>query len=116
MEMIPGSSGEYSYQLAVPVYPTPLYEALMALGLFAILWYVLRNRSWAPFQYFSIYMMMAGAERMLIESIREHGISLYHFLGMEFSQAQMISLVLMILGVVGFVWGGMMRDRKMKTA
>ena len=116
MEMIPGCSGEYCYQLAVPVYPTPLYEALMALGLFAILWYVLRNRSWAPFQYFSIYMMMAGAERMLIESIREHGISLYHFLGMEFSQAQMISLVLMILGVVGFVWGGMMRDRKMKTA
>ena len=116
MEMIPGCSGEYCYQLAVPVYPTPLYEALMALGLFAILWYVLRNRSWAPFQYFSIYMMMAGAERMLIESIREHGISLYHFLGMEFSQAQMISLVLMILGVAGFVWGGMMRDRKLKSA
>lgn len=115
MEMIPGSSGEYNYQLAVPVYPTPLYEALMALGLFAILWYVLRNRSWAPFQYFSIYMMMAGAERMLIESIREHGISLYHFLGMEFSQAQMISLVLMILGVVGFVWGGMAKDRKLKS-
>ena len=116
MEMIPGCSGEYCYQLAVPVYPTPLYEALMALGLFAILWYVLRNRSWAPFQYFSIYMMMAGAERMLIESIREHGISLYHFLGMEFSQAQMISLVLMILGVAGFVWGGMVRDRKLKSA
>jgi len=75
----------------------------MALGLFAILWYVLRNRSWALFQYFSIYMMMAGAERMLIESIREHGISLYHFLGMEFSQAQMISLVLMIVGVAGSV-------------
>jgi prolipoprotein diacylglyceryltransferase len=61
-------------------------------------------------------MMMAGAERMLIESIREHGISLYHVLGMEFSQAQMISLVLMILGVVGYVWGGMVRDRKLKSA
>ena len=79
------------------------------------LWYVLRNRSWAPFQYFSIYMMMAGAERMLIESIREHGISLYHFFRMEFSQAQMISLVLMILGIVGFVWGGMAKDRKLKS-
>ena len=53
---------------------------------------------------------------MLIESIREHGISLYHFLGMEFSQAQMISLVLMILGVAGFVWGGMVQDRKLKSA
>jgi hypothetical protein len=35
---------------------------------------------------------------------------------MEFSQAQMISLVLMILGVAGFVWGGMVRDRKLKSA
>lgn len=50
---------------------------------------------------------------------REHSRARNEFvslLGMEFSQAQMISLVLMILGVVGFVWGGMMRDRKMKKA
>lgn len=104
MEAIPGCSGEYCYQLSVPVYPTPLYEALMALGLFAILWFVLRNRNWAPFQFFSIYMFMAGAERMLIESIREHGVSLYSFMGMSFSQAQMISLIMMMLGILGFVW------------
>jgi phosphatidylglycerol:prolipoprotein diacylglycerol transferase len=92
--------------LAVPVYPTPLYEALMALGLFAILWFVLRKRNFAPFQFFSVYMMMAGLERMLIESIREHGVSLYRMMGMEFSQAQMISLALMLFGAVGFVWAG----------
>lgn len=106
MEMIPGCSGEYCYQLSVPVYPTPLYEALMALGLFAILWFVLRKRNFAPFQFFSVYMMMAGLERMLIESIREHGVSLYRMMGMEFSQAQMISLALMLFGAVGFVWAG----------
>ena len=31
MEYIPGSVDEYAYQLIQPVYPTPLYEALMAL-------------------------------------------------------------------------------------
>lgn len=106
MEMIPGCSGEYCYQLSVPVYPTPLYEALMALGLFAVLWFVLRKWSLAPFQMFSAYMMMAGLERMLIESIREHGVSLYSLGGMQFSQAQMISLGLMLFGVIGWIWAG----------
>jgi prolipoprotein diacylglyceryltransferase len=106
MELIPGCSGEYCYQLAVPVYPTPLYEALMALGLFAIMWFVLRKRNLAPFQMFSAYMMMAGLERMLIESIREHGVSLYSLGGMQFSQAQMISLGLMLFGALGWLWAG----------
>jgi prolipoprotein diacylglyceryltransferase len=106
MEMIPGCSGEYCYQLAVPVYPTPLYEAVMALGLFAVMWFVLRKRNLAPFQMFSTYMMMAGLERMLIESIREHGVSLYNVAGMSFSQAQMISLALMLFGVLGWIWAG----------
>jgi len=83
---------------------------LMALGLFAILWFVLRKRNWAPFQLFSIYMMMAGAERMLIEQIREHGISLYEVFGVQFSQAQMISGALMILGVLGYFWGGTKKE------
>lgn len=106
MELIPGCSGEYCYQLAVPVYPTPLYEALMALGLFAIMWFVLRKRNLAPFQMFSVYMMMAGLERMMIESIREHGVSLYSLGGMQFSQAQVISLGLMLFGVLGWLWAG----------
>jgi phosphatidylglycerol:prolipoprotein diacylglycerol transferase len=78
----------------------------MALGLFAIMWFVLRKRNLAPFQMFSAYMMMAGLERMLIESIREHGVSLYSLGGMQFSQAQMISLGLMLFGALGWLWAG----------
>jgi len=33
-------------------------------------------------------------------------VSLYRMMGMEFSQAQMISLALMLFGAVGFVWAG----------
>ena len=51
-------------------------------------------------------MVMAGVERMLIESIREHGSSLYDVAGLSFSQAQMISLALMLLGVLGWIWSG----------
>lgn len=104
MESIPGCVGEYCYQLSVPVYPTPLYEALMALSLFAVLWFVIRKLSLQPFQYFSVYMIFAGTERFMIERIREHGSSLYHMFGMTFSQAQMISLLLIVLGVLGFFW------------
>jgi prolipoprotein diacylglyceryltransferase len=78
----------------------------MALGLFAVLWFVVRKWSLAPFQLFSAYMVMAGVERMLIESIREHGVSLYDVAGLSFSQAQLISLALMLFGVLGWIWSG----------
>ena len=102
MEPVPGCSGDYCYQLSTPVYPTPLYEAFMALALFAVLWFVLRNKNFISGQLFCIYLMFAGVERFAIETIREHGDSLYRFAGMVFSQAQMISLLLIVLGTCGF--------------
>lgn len=98
--MVPISNcqGDYCYELAVPVYPTPLYEALMGIGLFMILWTVLRKKSLAPGHLFAWYMVFAGIERFLIEGIREHGESLYRIGGLVFSQAQMISVVLMLCG------------------
>lgn len=103
MEYIPGSLDEYAYQLSVPVYPTPLYEALMAMGLFAVLWFWARKQEWKPGRLFAVYMIFAGFERFIIELIREHGDSLYTLGSMIFSQAQMISLVLMVVGSVGFI-------------
>jgi len=35
---IPGCEWEYCQQLATPVYPTPIYEVIMALIIFGILW------------------------------------------------------------------------------
>jgi prolipoprotein diacylglyceryltransferase len=98
MVPIAGCEGDYCYQLAVPVYPTPLYEALMALGLFFILWKWLRLKPLAPGKLFAWYMVFAGIERFLIEGIREHGDSLYRISSLSFSQAQMISLLLLFCG------------------
>lgn len=102
MELIPGCEGNYCYQLIEAVYPTPLYEALMALMLFAVLWFWVRKQSLKPGQLLGIYLVMAGLERFLIEIIREHGDSLYQFGGLIFSQAQMISLLLIVSGIT--VW------------
>ena len=99
MEPIPGCEGNYCFQLIDPVYPTPLYEALMALLLFGVLWFYVRKLALKPGQVFGIYLIFAGVERFLIESIREHGDSLYQIGEMVFSQAQMISLVLFVVGV-----------------
>jgi phosphatidylglycerol:prolipoprotein diacylglycerol transferase len=100
MEKIPGCEGNYCYQLIDPVYPTPLYEAIMALALFAVLWFYVRKRTLKPGGVLSIYLVMAGLERFLIEMIREHGDSLYKIGDMLFSQAQMISLFLIVSGIV----------------
>ncbi len=103
MEPIPGCMGDYCHQLSMAVYPTPLYEAIMGLVLFYFLWKVFRFKGDSkPGQSFAFYMMFAGIERFLIEFIREHGDSIYQIGSMHFSQAQMISLLLMLGG--GALW------------
>lgn len=106
MVQIPGFTGDYSYQLLVPVYPTPLYEALMGLALFFVLWKVLRKRNLPAGNMFAWYLVFAGIERFLIEGIREHGSSMYHAFGLVFSQAQMISLILLGIGGVWLLFLG----------
>ena len=75
----------------IPVHPTPVYETLACLLIFALLW-KLRKRPMAAGMLFSIYLMLAGLERLLVEFIRlnpEYG---------TFSQAQWISLGMILLG------------------
>lgn len=112
MVQIPGTTGPFNYELMVPVYPTPLYEALMALGLFFILWRVLRKRVTIPGNLFAWYMVFAGVERFAIEFIREHGSSVYKAGGLVFSQAQMISVILIVVGSIWLAWGGKRFQKK----
>lgn len=105
VKFINGCTGNYCYELAVPVYPTPLYEALMGLILFFILWKWIRHKVQSPGNVFAWYLVFAGFERFLIENIREHGSSLYRFGGLVFSQAQLISLVLLGIGTIWLLFG-----------
>jgi prolipoprotein diacylglyceryltransferase len=97
---IPGCVGRWCNELPEPVFPTSFYETLMAIALFAILWGI-RKKINIPGMLFSIYLIMNGMERFLIESIRVN--SLYHIGGIAVTQAQLISSSLIILGIFG-VW------------
>ncbi|HSC67763.1 MAG TPA: prolipoprotein diacylglyceryl transferase family protein [Cellvibrio sp.] len=82
------------------VYPTPLYEALAAFLIFAFLWSIRKTHYQTGFL-FSVYLLLSGFERLLIEKIRIN--SEYHLWGMSFTQAEFISTVLIIAGVAGIV-------------
>ena len=95
---IPGCVGRWCHELPEPVFPTSFYEFLMAAVLFAVLWGI-RKRIQVPGLLFSIYLIMNGAERFLIEQIRVN--SLYTFGSFQVTQAQIISSLLMIIGIFG---------------
>ena len=87
--------------IAAPgVYPTPMYEALMAFACFAVLW-ALRRHGRAAGWLFSVYMLLAGAERLLIEQIRINPV--FDFGGVRATQAEMIAAVLIAVGAAGTV-------------
>jgi len=115
MKKIDGCTGDFCYELINPVWPTPIYEALMAIGLFLIIWLVLRKRVVKRGNLFAFYMLFAGIERFIIEFIREHGDSVYKAFGIVFSQAQMISLLLILGGIAWFIFGSGKKQTK-KTA
>ena len=93
-----GCVGKFCNELPLPVFPTPLYEVFMCLALFAILW-LLRKRIQIPGLLFSVYLIMAGVERFLIELIRVN--SKYTLFGLSFTQAELISIFLVIAGILG---------------
>jgi len=83
------------------VYPTMLYETAMAVVITGILWAVRKH----PFQggwLMSLYLVFNGLERFLIEQIRVNNVGV--FLGIEVTQAEVIALLISLVGVVGLVY------------
>ncbi|MFT3674675.1 MAG: prolipoprotein diacylglyceryl transferase [Chitinophagaceae bacterium] len=93
---IPGCVGKYCNELPVPVYPTPFYEVIMGLLLFALLW-SLRKRLKVPGTLFAIYLMVNGLERFLIEKIRVN--TRLSIFGFHPTQAEVISTLLFLSGL-----------------
>jgi len=94
---IEGCVGNYCNELIYPVYPTPLYEIILALGLFVFLWSI-RKRISVPGVLFGIYMIVNGLERFFIEKIRIN--TNYIIFGKEITQAEIISFALIITGLI----------------
>ena len=95
-----GCTGKYCNQLPVPVFPTSLYETVVCLILFLILW-SLRKKLKIPGTLFAIYLMLNGIERFFVEKIRVN--TRMNLFGFQPTQAEVISTLLFIAGVILFI-------------
>jgi prolipoprotein diacylglyceryltransferase len=93
--------GGITYIYEGNAWPTPFYETLMAFAIFGILWSV-RKKIKIPGVLFSIYLVFNGIERFFIEKIRINPD--YHFLGIDATQAELIAVLLFILGLLGIFY------------
>lgn len=98
---MPDFPGRYSFVLEQPVWPTPFYETVLMLVVFGILW-ALRKRIKTPGLLFCLYIALIAAERFFIEFIRVN--PLYNVLGTQLSQAQIISIFLLLGSGAGAWW------------
>lgn len=98
---IPNCEGRHCFMLDQPVFPTPLYESIVCIALFFLLW-SMRKKFTSPGVMFSVYLLLNGIERFLVELIRVN--SKYHAAGIDFTQAQLISLCLILFGGFGIYY------------
>ena len=88
------------------VHPTPVYETLMGLGIFGVLWST-RQRLQIPGLSFCLYLVLSGLARFAVEFIRLNPRVLWGL-----SDAQLISLAAIAVGVG---WGALLRARHRPT-
>lgn len=86
------------YPPGVRVHPTPIYEFIEAVVVFAALW-SLRDKGYAPGTIAWLYMVLAGFARFLVEFWR-----INPPLALGLSEAQWFSLALMALGLAMLAW------------
>ena len=92
--------GNYCTELAQGVYPTPIYETILAFIIFGILW-SLRKTLIKPGQIFFLYCLLNGLERFFIEKIRVN--DTFDFGVFTASQAEIIAFFLFFIGIAGFM-------------
>ena len=84
------------YGNVVPVHPTQIYEVLMSLAIFAVLWR-LRHHAHRAGWLFMLWLSLAGGERLVVEFFR---VKDDRFFG-PLTLAQLISIALVAVGVWG---------------
>jgi phosphatidylglycerol:prolipoprotein diacylglycerol transferase len=92
---------EHCSYLPLPVFPTPFYETVAGFIIFFILM-LLRRKLKPAGSMMAVYLFFNGLERFFVEKIRVN--TKYEDLPFQPTQAELISLGLMLLGVV-LLWG-----------
>ena len=106
---IEGCEGIYCNRLRQPVFPTPVYETVLSLIIFGMLW-IWRKKVKVAGMIFFIYLLLSSIERYYIEKIRVN--DKIYMLGMELTQAEIISVVFIVVAVIAI---GLLHFRKVPT-
>jgi phosphatidylglycerol---prolipoprotein diacylglyceryl transferase len=99
----------YCHYLEPKVYPTPVYETIISILGFTLL-FLMRKRIKIPGLLFFMYMIYNGVERFMIEKIRIN--EKYEMFGLNLSQAQYISIGFVIIGIIGCIFLLRSKDAK----
>lgn len=93
---------QYCMVMPEPHLPTPLYETIFVTILFLILWSL--RASWTKYHgaITGLFLVFNGLERFLIEFVRVN--TKYPFLGLNYTQAQYISIFMIIAGIILCYW------------
>jgi phosphatidylglycerol---prolipoprotein diacylglyceryl transferase len=95
--LIPGCEGDFCHQLVPGVFPTPIYETVMAAAIFGFLWYM-RKKTSIPGVITALYLIFNGIERFFIEKIRVN--VKYEFGNIHITQAEIISVIFFLSGLI----------------
>lgn len=100
-ERIAGCIGKYCTQLVPGVYPTSIYEIFMFFIFFTIMWSLRKQFTHLPGFMFMLLFVVSGIERFPIEMIRVTDRFPSFF---NLSQAQIISICMLIFGATGMIY------------
>ncbi len=99
--LMPDCSAKYCHVLPSGVFPSSVYEFLMAMAFFLLLW-SLRKHVKTPGVLFAGFLLLNGLARFLIEFVRVN--AHYTFLGVNLSLSQYIALGLVGAGLILWIW------------
>jgi phosphatidylglycerol:prolipoprotein diacylglycerol transferase len=88
------------------VHPTPLYDTFLLVAFFFLLW-SLRKKNFKPGTIFGLFGVFMGIERFITEFWRTDPKYIFGL----FSEAQLISIILMISGILLIIYVNKFRDR-----
>lgn len=92
-------------QLGVYYTPMPVYELIVNLGIFILLWQ-LRKRRWPDGRLFLVYLILYSLERFFLGFT-----SSYLILGFGLTQSQIIAIIGLTIGIALLAW----KPRKLIT-
>jgi phosphatidylglycerol:prolipoprotein diacylglycerol transferase len=80
------------------VHPTPVYEMIMYLAIFFVLWR-LRRLGKPPWWLFGVFLILASIERFSVEFVRTN-----EPLWLGLTEAQLVSVALAVVGAVLIIY------------